>query len=72
MHELQQATCQNQHLGSAKGYIIQDWPKSRDQIPQDIRTKFIFRDDMAVTDRVIIKGRYVVVRKALQKQAFQQ
>ena len=35
MHELQEATSQDQHLME---YVIQGWPKSKNQLPQDIRT----------------------------------
>ena len=72
MHELQQAMSQDQHLQHLKDYIIQGWPKSRDQIPQDIKTYWTFRDNMTVIDEVIIKGRCIVVLEAIQKQALQQ
>ena len=38
IHKPQQATLQDEHLQCLKDRIIQDWPESRDQIPQDIRT----------------------------------
>ena len=50
MYELQQATSQDQHLQHLK-----------DKIPQNIRTYWTFRDDKAVNDGVIIKGRCIVV-----------
>ena len=37
MHELQQTTSQDQNLQHCQDYIIQGWPESRDQMPQDIR-----------------------------------
>ena len=72
MYELQQATSQDQHLQFLKDYIIQGWPEGRDQTPQDIRTYWTFRDDMAVTVWIIIKGRCTVVLGTLPKQALQQ
>ena len=72
MHEMQQAMSQDQHLEHLKDFIIKGWSENRVQITQDIRTYWIFRDDMEVNDRVIIKGRCIVLPEALQKQALQQ
>ena len=48
--------------------------RSEIKYPQDIRTLLTFRDDLEVIviDRVIVKGRCIVVLEALQKQALQQ
>ena len=54
MHDLQQVMFQDQHPQHPKDYIIQGWPESRDQIPEDTRTYWAFRDDMAVIDILII------------------
>ena len=69
IHELQKATSPDQHLQHHKYYIIQGSPESRDQKPQDIRIYLTFRNDMTVTDGVIIKGRHILVLQVLQKQA---
>ena len=37
IHELQQVTCQDQHMQCLKEYIIQGWPEHKDQEQQDIR-----------------------------------
>ena len=67
MHELQLVTYLDQHLQCLKDYIIQGWPKSRDQIPQDIRMYLTLRNDMVVIDGVIIKGKSIAVPEPLQK-----
>ena len=38
MHELQEAMSQDQHLQHLMEYVIQGWPDSKNQLPQDIRT----------------------------------
>ena len=53
-------------------YIIQDWPEHKDQMQKDIRLDRTFKDDMAVIDGVIMKGRHIVVAEVLQQQALQQ
>ena len=72
VHELQQAMSQDQHLQHLKDYVIEGWPESRDQIPQDIRTYWTLRDDMAIIDGIIIKVRCIVGLEVLQKQKLQQ
>ena len=57
MHELQQATSQDEYLQHLKEYVICGWPESTDQIPKDMRTYWIFQDDMAIIDGVILKGK---------------
>ena len=69
MHELQDATSKDQHL---KEYVIQGKPDSKNQLPQDIGTYWMFRDDMAVIDEVVIKGKHIVILKALLQQVLKQ
>ena len=61
MHELHEAAFQDQHLQHLMEYVIQGWPESKIQLPQDIRTYWTFRDDMEVIDGVVIKGRCIVI-----------
>ena len=42
-----------------RGTSSQDGQKLKDQVQQDIRTYGSFRDDMAVIDGIIMKGRHV-------------
>ena len=65
IHELQQVTCQDQHMKSFKEYIIKGWPKHKYQVQQDIRLHQTIKDDMAVIDGVIMKGRHIVVPEVL-------
>ena len=58
--QIQQATVHNEHLQQLKGYIITGWPEIKDQVQHDIRTYWSFRDDMAVIDGIIMKGRCVI------------
>ena len=53
-------------------YVIQRWPQNKNQLLQDIRTYWMFRDDMAVINGVVIKGRCIVIPKALQQQVLKQ
>ena len=72
MHELWEATSQDQHLQGLMKYVIQRWPESKNQLPQDIRTYWMFRDNMAVINGVVIKGRLIVIPEVLQQQVLKQ
>ena len=46
-------------------YVTQGWPESKNQQPQDTRTYWMFRDNMAVIDGAVIKVRHTVIAEAL-------
>ena len=69
---LQEAMSQNQHLQHLMEYVIQGWPDSKNQLPQDIRTYWMYRDDKAVIDGVVIKGKCIVILKVFQQQVLKQ
>ena len=58
IYELLKPTSQDQHLQHLMEYVIQEWPDNKKQLPQDIRTYWMFRDDMAVIDGVVTKGKH--------------
>ena len=72
MHELQEATFQEQHFLYLMEYVIQGWPERKNQLPQDFRTCWMLRDNMAVIEWVGIKGRCIVMSEALQQQVLKQ
>ena len=55
-NDLKEMTSQDQHLQQLMEYSIQGWPHNKVQLHLDIRMYWMFRDDMAVFDRVVIKG----------------
>ena len=46
VNKLKEVTYQDKHLQR----LIQRWPDKKDQLPQDIRTYWMFKDDMVVID----------------------
>ena len=65
---IQQASAQDEHLQWLKVYIITDWPESKDQVHQDIRAYWSFKDEMAVIDGIIMKGKHVIIPEILKNQ----
>ena len=53
IHELQGTMSQDQYFHQLMGIYHTGWPDIKTQLPQDIRTCWMFRDDMAVIDEVV-------------------
>ena len=69
---IQQATAQDEYLQQLKGYIITGWPEIEDQVLQDIKAYWSFKDDMAVIDGIIMKGRHIIIPGILKTQVLDQ
>ena len=72
IQQIWQATAQGEHLQQIKCFILAGWPESKDQLHQDIRPYWSLRDDMAVIDGVIMKGRCIVIPDVLNPQVLDQ
>ena len=72
VQQIQEATAQDEHLQSLKGYIIVGWPESKDHLCQDINVYWSFRDDMAVIDCIIMKDRCIIIPEVLKIQVLDQ
>ena len=69
---MQQATVQDERLQQLKSLIISGWPDTKDQLYQNINPYWSFKDDLAVIDDVIMKGRCIIVLEVLKQQALDQ
>ena len=49
VQDIQEAILRQTHA-TAKIYIINDWPVSRNEITQEMRPYWILKDDLAVVD----------------------
>ena len=70
--QVQQPMAQNEHLQYLKNIIITGWPSTRDQPHIDIRPYWSYRDDLAVIDSVVMKGRHIMVPQDLKQQVLDQ
>ena len=69
IQELQQVMTKDGDLQQLREHIIRGLPWSWNEVPQEIRLYWTFRDDMAVKYDIILKGIWILVHKELQKQA---
>ena len=66
--QVHQATLQDKHLQQLKSLIITGWLDTKDQLHQDIRPYWSFKDDLAVIDGVIMKGRCIIIMEVLNSR----
>ena len=72
MAEIQQASAQDDHLQYLKGFIIEGWPSTKDELHADLKPYWSFRDELAVIDGIILKGRHKVIPNSLRQQILEQ
>ena len=61
MAEIQQASSLDNHPQQLKGIIITGWPDSRDELHVDLQPYWSYRDELAVIDGIILKGRCIIM-----------
>ena len=55
-----------------KNIIITGWLSTKDELHSNKRPYWSYRDDLAVIDRVVIKGRWIIVPAELKQQVLDQ
>ena len=70
--EIQQASSQDVHFQQLKTFIIAGWPHTKDELHTDIRLYWLYRDELAVLDGVILKGRCIIIPNSLKQQLLTQ
>ena len=70
--EIQQASSLNNHLHQLKGIIISGWPDSTDELHPDLQLYWSYRDELAVIDGIILKGKCIIIPSSLKEQVLSQ
>ena len=63
---------QDDHLQHLKNIIITGSLSTKDELHIDIRPYWSYRDDLAVLDGVVMKGRCIIVQAELKQQVLDQ
>ena len=71
MTEQQQASSWDDHLQKLKN-IIAGWPDSKDEINAELKLYWAYRDELAVLDGIILKGRCIIIPNSLRQQVLNQ
>ena len=72
MAEIQHASSMDNHLQQLKGIIITGWPDSRDELCVDLQPYWSYRDELAVIDGIILKGKCIIMPNSLRDQVLYQ
>ena len=70
--QVQQSTAQDELLQWLNNIIITGWQSTKDEVHIDIRPYWSSRDDLAVIDSVVMKGRHKMVPVELKQQVLDQ
>ena len=60
-HQLRDQTASDSTMNALMETIIQGWPDSIKDLPTDVRFFWSFRDELAVEDGIIFKGKQVLI-----------
>ena len=72
MSQMQQVSAQDEHLQCLKSFIITGWPSIKDELHTDLKPYWSYRDELAVIDRIVLKGRHIVIPTSLRQQVLDQ
>ena len=72
MTDLQQASLQDSHIQNLKHFIITGWPDSKDEISEELKPYWSYRDELALIDGVVLKGRCIIKPNSLKQQVLNQ
>ena len=68
MTELQQASSHDNHLQKLKYFMIKGWPHSKDEISEELKPYWSYKDELAVIDGTMLKGRCIIIPNSLRQQ----
>ena len=72
MAEIQHASSLDNHLQQLKDIIITGWLDSRDELHADLQPYWSYRDELAVIDGIILKGKSIIMPNILREQVLNQ
>ena len=70
--QIQQSSAQDEHLQCLKNIIITGWLSMKDELHSDLKLCWSYRDDLAVIDGVVMKGRCIIIPAELKQQVLNQ
>ena len=70
--QIQQISTQDDHLQCLKNFMITGWPSTKDEMHSDLKPYWSYRDELAITDKVVLKGRHVIIPTSLKQQVLEQ
>ena len=72
MTGLQHALSHNNHLQKLRHFIITGCPHSRDEISEELKPYWSYREELAVINNIMLKGRCIIIPNSLRQQVLDQ
>ena len=72
MTDLQQASSQDSHTQKLKHFINTGWPDSKDEVSEELKPCWSYRDELAVIDGMVLKGRCIIIPNSLKQPVLDQ
>ena len=60
IEDIQEATLQEKQLQDSSTYILTGWPYTKTEIREDVKFYWLYKDDMAVIDGLVMKERTII------------
>ena len=70
--DLQQASSQDSHIQKLKHFIITGLPDSKDEVSEKLKPYWSYRDELAVINGMVLKGRHIIIPNILKQQVLDQ
>ena len=60
---------EDDHIGVLSPYVMHGWPSTRTEVVKEVQPYWSFRDEVVVTNGIMMKGRLMIIPESLQKRA---
>lgn len=68
LQEIQVATDRDEQLYTLKKTILEGWPDNRKQCPEKVLDFWTYREQLSVTNGLILKGQRIIIPRSLRSQ----
>ncbi|XP_028519732.1 uncharacterized protein K02A2.6 [Exaiptasia diaphana] len=68
LNQIQKATGQDLILETLKSTVLQGWPETKDEVPQNIREYWNFREEITLYNGILLKNQRVIIPKAMRPE----
>ena len=66
------ASTQDDHLQCLKSCVITGWPSTKDELYVNLKPYWLYRDELAVIDGIVLKDRHIGIPNSLRQQVLDQ
>ena len=72
LKEIKEDTAKDPGLKKVTKCIIEGWPNSKDNIPNDAKSHWSFREELSIINGIVFKGERLVIPEVMRKKVLEQ